>query len=110
MLEGAKLPSPKSEPLKPVLVFNAITLGPTAFTAFSDKSWVLGWQMALASIGVGVFVWAYVWLLIKHPDRLQSEDYMSKLLGDDRKGTLAVTGPPVPPEPLPPIAPEPQGT
>jgi len=81
-----------------MLWYLAITLSPTAVAAFSGNSRVVEWMLIFAAAGVVSFLAAYWWLLIFHPDRLQSEAYMTRLLGDDRKGR------PAPEEPLEPPA------
>lgn len=87
---GARIASPKSEALKPMLWYVAITLGPLSVASFSGNDRVLTWMLFFAAAGVVSFLAAYWWLLIRHPDRLQSEDYMTRLLGDDRRGKAAL--------------------
>ena len=85
-----RLPSPKSEALKPQLWFLAIILSPAAIGAFATNQTVVWATLFFAAIGVASFQAAYWWLLVKHPDRLQSEEYMSRLLGDSQSGTQAI--------------------
>src|SRR5262245_26065754 len=81
----ARFPSPKSEALKPMLWYLAATLVPAAATAFSGRETVTYIMLGFAGLGVLSFLAAYWWLLIKHPDRPQSEAYTTRLLGDQRK-------------------------
>jgi hypothetical protein len=82
-----RFPSPKSEALKPMLWYLAVTLSPTAVASFSTREAVATVILIFAGLGVA----AYWWLLIKHPDRLQSEEYMRHaLLGDNRSGRRAI--------------------
>lgn len=92
-----RIPTPKSEALKPALWYLGITLSPAAVASFSANEKVITWSLIFAAIGVVSFQAAYWWLLIMHPDRLQSEAYMTRLLGDDRRGREEVTAPPEPP-------------
>jgi hypothetical protein len=69
-----------------MLWYLAATLAPAAVTAFSPHETVTYVILGFAGLGVLSFLAAYWWLLIKHPDRLQSEAYMTRLLGDQRKG------------------------
>ena len=97
-LGSERLPSPKSEALKPMLWYLAVTLSPTAVASFSAREAVATVMLIFAGLGVVSFLAAYWWLLIKHPDRLQSEEYMRQaLLGDNRRGRPAVAEPPEPP-------------
>ena len=82
----SRFPAPKSEALKPMLWYLAITLASTGLSAFADRAAVTYVLLCFAGLGVLSFLAAYWWLLIKHPDRLQSEAYMTRLLGDQRKG------------------------
>jgi hypothetical protein len=93
----SRIPSPKSEALKPMLWYLGVTLAPAAITAFSGRETVTYVMLGFAGLGVVSFLAAYWWLLIKHPDRLQSEAYMARLLGDDRKGRRALEEPLEPP-------------
>lgn len=94
---GQRIPSPKSEALKPMLWYLAITLGPLSVTSFSGNTRVIDWMLYFAGAGVASFLGAYWWLLIMHPDRLQSEDYMSRLLGDNIRGRPTSNEPVEPP-------------
>jgi hypothetical protein len=97
-LGTGRFPSPKSEALKPMLWYLAVTLSPTAVASFSAREVVATVMLIFAGSGVVSFLAAYWWLLIKHPDRLQSEEYMRQaLLGDDRSGRRAIAEPPEPP-------------
>jgi hypothetical protein len=69
-----------------MLWYLAATLFPAAITAFSAREAVAYVMLGFAGLGVLSFLAAYWWLLIMHPDRLQSEAYMTRLLGDQRKG------------------------
>jgi hypothetical protein len=81
-----------------MLWYLAVTLSPTAVASFSARETVTTVMLIFAGLGVVSFLAAYWWLLIKHPDRLQSEEYMTHaLLGDDRSGKQALAGPPEPP-------------
>jgi hypothetical protein len=95
--ETGRFPSPKSEALKPMLWYLAVTLTPTTVASFSDRTWTVVALLVFAALGVLSFLAAYWWLLINYPDRLQSEAYMARLLGDDRTGQMALREPPEPP-------------
>jgi hypothetical protein len=94
---GSRFPSPKSEALKPMLWYLAVTLLPVALTAFSGRETVTYVLLGFAGLGVLSFLAAYWWLLIRHPDRLQSEAYMTRLYGDQRKGRRVLEEPVEPP-------------
>jgi hypothetical protein len=94
MALGDRIPTPRSEALKPMLWYLGITLSPTAVASFSGNDRVLSWMLIFAAAGVASFLAAYWWLLIMYPDRLQSEAYMTRLLGDDRSGREALDEPP----------------
>jgi hypothetical protein len=81
-----RLPSLRFEALKPMVWYVALTLGLFALTSFSANERVLNWMLYFTAAGVINFILAYWWLLIRQPDRLQSENYMRHLLGDKRKG------------------------
>ena len=49
---GGRIPSPKSEALKPVLWFVAITVGPLAAASYSGNDRVLTWMLYFALAGV----------------------------------------------------------
>jgi hypothetical protein len=94
-----------------MLWYLGITLTPTSVASFSSRPEAVIALLVFAGLGVVSFLGAYWWLLIKHPDRLQSEDYMKHLLGDDRSGKRALDerpeppGIPLPTEPVPPPMP-----
>lgn len=96
--EAGRFPTPKSEALKPMLWYLGVTLAPAAVSSFSGHERVVNWILIYAGAGVISFLAAYWWLLIRHPDRLQSEAYMTRLLGDDRSGKQALREPPERPE------------
>jgi hypothetical protein len=80
-----------------MLWYLAVTLAPTTVASFSDRTGVAVTLLVFAGLGVVSFLCAYWWLLIKYPDRLQSEAYMARLLGDDRTRQDALREPPEPP-------------
>lgn len=87
-----KPPAPKAEALKPLLWLVGISMPSGAASSFSDSrtSYVI---IGIAVISVASFLFAYFYLLFWHPDRLQSEDYMTRLLGDSLQGTKSIEAP-----------------
>ncbi|MCB1433723.1 MAG: hypothetical protein KDK75_14935 [Alphaproteobacteria bacterium] len=85
-------PAPKAEALKPLLWLIGFSAPSGAASTFSDSNLAV-WMVVLTGISVVAFLFAYFYLLFRHPDRLQSEDYMTRLLGDSYQGTKALDAP-----------------
>lgn len=87
-MELPKPPSPKSEALKPLLWFIAVSYGSASVSAFAANAWAVYWLLGMGTLGSVVFLWAYVYLLLKDPNRLQTEDYMVRVLGSEGTSTV----------------------
>lgn len=86
-----QVPSVKAEALKPILYYMGVTLTPSAGASYSPLPIIAYTMLGLGVIGALVFVGAYIYLLIRHPDRLQTEAYMrDALLGDNISGRAAL--------------------
>lgn len=90
-------PSPRSEALRPVLWLIGTALAALAVGSFSNSMMVQVFLMTIIGLGVTLFFCAYVYLLLRDPDRLQSEIYLMKTLGDN-------ASPPVTNAQAPPVA------
>lgn len=85
-----RIPTPRAEALKPLLWFVATMFFSASVASFSNQIVVVYASLLLGSLGAISFLAAYWWLLLKSPDRLQSEDFMAYVLGDDRRGRTAL--------------------
>jgi hypothetical protein len=80
-------PMPKSEVLRPLIWLVGFSTTGATGTSFSAAG-IPTWMIVLAVLAFASLIIAYWYLLIWHPDRLQSEDYQKHLLGDNRIASL----------------------
>ena len=89
------VPTPKTEVLKPLLWIMGFCFSAATATSFGPGTVAANVFMVASLVVLAVTLSVYVYLLIYDRDRLQSEDYMEKLLGDSRVGKSALISSPM---------------